>query len=167
MSNEVWVVCSVGSRWYHFLSQVIMRVEGTTFSHVSLLIRHNGIETVYEAVHPKSQKILFADWLKERKMTFAYQLPTPRSMNEAVKIVEKEIGIRYSFTQLAFILVGKIVRPVDDIKLNNRRGLVCTELVGRFLNKVYGSKFDKSYDSLGLVDIKTEASKLSMKGDAT
>jgi hypothetical protein len=163
---EVFIIFSRRKR-FNPLGWAIMKAQNLPYSHVCLLVKTEHAGLIYESVWPNARVIDTVSWLKINNPWEYIKLPTPLEPAKVDKclssIIENSRG--YSFAQLFLNAIGLINSQLNKwagtVILNHERYLICTELVGRFLEETYNYNFGEHTDSLDLHDIHKAADKIA------
>ena len=148
------------------LGKLIMKIEGTRYSHASVMTKLEGEFFIYEAVWPMPRQIRYIDWIKTNEIIEEYTLPPVKSEVTSVAYLHKLIDDAqgYSIAQLFLNAIGLINKNLNKwagtVILNHEKYLVCTELVGRFLEDSYNYDFHEHEDSIDLLDVATAVRKI-------
>lgn len=139
--------------WKQPGSKLIRYVDKTPGSHCSIgLITHTG-EKVYESVWPRSKRSTKAEWLEHNIIIKKYEFEIPPEIRfDVYSWLEKSVGIKYSIPQL-FLILADLIKPANYRDLNGHSQLICSELVGVFLNKFLAAKLDETVDTIGVLDV--------------
>lgn len=145
------IILAKNTLWYGFFDDLLVWAEQTDFSHVAIEI--DGY--IYESVFPKSKKIKKSEWLKKYAVIREYSYNIPEEMVQYYKsyIEQQLLGKPYSKLQILAIGLGMLSFAFDKFiskkSLNNHSYLICTELVGRVLMRMYQIMIE-DIDTLGL-----------------
>jgi hypothetical protein len=144
-------------------SAVVRWVQGTDFSHVSILVTSEDGQFIYESVWPKSRKIEFKEWAKHYIITKIVTLPTPPHPPYAEYKLNELLWKPYSIAQLVAIFFTNAFKLFYKPDINGSMKLVCSEYVARFLETVYSVEIpdDDYVDLIKIDEIVTELSKRS------
>lgn len=162
----VWILEATSRKKFNPLARLIMRMQKTNFSHLAIIFFYdNGQSTIYHATWPKPTKCSFEEFFSKYYIQDAYKLQTPinQSYTQLIGMLETLIDDKsfYSIQQLVFIYLqiqfSKLKTVFNMAILNHERGLICSELVARFLHAGWGLMFKSNYDSIDLLDASVKA----------
>ena len=145
------ILLSKNTKWYGFFDDLLIIVERIDFSHVALEI--DGY--VYESVWPMSRRIKKEEWLKKYQIIREYDSNMPYNLENAyINYIEESLLDKpYSAMQIIVIGLGMINKSIDVFfrkkELNNKKYLICTELVCRVLSKMYSVSIE-DVETMGL-----------------
>ena len=163
---QFWVLESTSRKRFNPLARFIMWKQKTSFSHLAVALFYDtGEGTVYHATWPKPVKCTFEEFFAKYYIQSAYKLKDPTSASYIDLIGMLEVLIEknqyYSLAQLLFIYLqiecSKLKTVFKMAILNHERGLICSELLARFLHKGWGLGFKSNYDSIDLLDASEKA----------
>ncbi len=153
-------------RWWAFLSPIIMKVQGTDFSHCAIAITDPNFATVFHSEWPKGYCVGAIEFSKTYKIKHHYSFSVSDKM--AVNMMHwlaNQVRKPYSITQLLLILIYKyasFLRPMlAKVIVNGDAGDICSEYVSSFLVKFFGVDFYKEDDLLDLNDVHSMVKRLN------
>lgn len=143
----------------------IEKVEGVDFNHVAIQLE-DGF--VYEAIWPKSRKVMVYKWKRKFKLINTYEVDVTESQYEKIeKIIKKQVGVSYSLWQCTMIYVAQSVsllqEKIESTNWNGWKALICSEFVARPFVDVLGYKFDQGLDSVGMDEIEQMIKSISTR----
>lgn len=148
-------------------SKILQWAEKIPFSHVSIAIEIDTCrKEVYESVWPKSRMIDFKEWLTHYEVVEQYEFPIEDfGQLYAMKFfLKSKLRKWYSLGQILIMGIGFLSTPLNkwlsSKRWNGSRALVCTELVGDFMQKFYGATFPETTDTISLSETKAEVLKV-------
>lgn len=150
-----------------FGSKFIMWVEGSDYSHCATEIQMDpdAEPFVYEAVYPKSRRLLKSAWLQHAQPVHSipFLVTNEAKKEEIINILHDNLDKGYSVAQLIVISIGMffktIQKAVDKIILNSNRYLICSEYQSLAL-RAMGAQFEEPSDSVDLTECYDAAMKL-------
>jgi hypothetical protein len=155
---EILVHCAKKKGHFTIGSKIIMAADGTDFSHVALELLGFGGSLVMESVYPESRIITGSRWREDYEIvrSFRFEFKEKFSNELFVWCIDK-CGIPYSVGSLFRIWLSILARAFSldfkDSKTDGYKTLICTELVGGFLESFKGVEFKNPNDRLTLSDI--------------
>lgn len=163
MIYEFYLVFLQNKNRFNPLAWLIRRAENTKYNHVEIMVQARldsghlaGRAICWGAVHPYSRKIEYVRLFEKYDLVKTEPIAINVDQSEAVRVLNSLIGRKYSFLQLIVLFFkvafNALARPMSKVKLNLDNYLICTELVGIFLEKCAGKKFD-SVEALTLKDL--------------
>lgn len=145
----------------YIFADVLEIAENIDWSHVEVVrvVNNEWSEaTTYGSIFPKSRSMPLAKMLEYYEMKFAIPLVVRVSDDEARIILIDLMGKRYSLAQIVFaglrILTGFSVSWLNTAKPNLSKFLICTELVGIFMQEACQYRFETSPELLTLKETK-------------
>lgn len=156
----VYVHCSKKKGRYQFGSKLIQFVEKLPFSHFAIEF-HLDSFLILEAVSPKSRQICGMEWRKSYEVVRSFRMNIPDVKKEDVlHFIKNHTGKPYAFYMLIWLGIALIDKSIDRAigsnRWDGRKKLICSELVGRFLNDFLAIEFEKNLDTLGLKEVYRE-----------
>jgi len=141
----------------YFFARIIEWVDKTNYSHCEIVkvVDDNWGEAIsYGSVFPKSRKIKLSVFKKKYELKKA--IPLVVKTEHAESVLEVLLGKPYSVAQIILaglkILTKGYFKSLSRVKLNLSKSLICTELVGIFMQEACGLRFDISPEVLSLND---------------
>ena len=139
----------------------------TDWNHVEILEREDYEQMTdslcYGAVNPCSRVTTFSKLLDNYYFEKAIELNLNVSAIDANTILNKLIGKPYSIVQILFISIrlffGRLLNFLPYVKLNLTKYLICTELVGIFMQEACGYRFATSPEMLTINEVEEIAIK--------
>lgn len=128
------------------------------YSHTAVEFEGNLVHIVFESVAPVSRVITAERWSEHYLPLETYEFDLePRLVQPAFEWVFSMTDKKYSRLQCLIAGVADIFKPLrkwaGSETPNGSKYLICAEAVARFAQKFFGIKFDRSLDTIGLVDL--------------
>lgn len=143
---------------YNLLAWLIRKAQKTEYNHVEILVKHemSAFGTCFGAVYPKSRKTNIVKLKQKYEIIKERPIEIKIDQYAALQILNLLCGRRYSFLQLIVLLFkisfNFLTIPASKVKLNLDARLICTELVGIFLERAKEFSFP-SAEALTLKDL--------------
>ena len=163
-----WVIESTSKKKFNPLARYIMHKQKTNFSHMAILITNGENKTqVYHATWPLAESLSYEEFISKYEIKNIYALTPPlyKEWNQLIELLHNLVKQKsyYSITQLILIYLkikfSLLNTALKMAILNHEKGLICSELIARFLNYGWEIQFSISYDSLDLIET-SKAAKL-------
>lgn len=159
MIYEFYILFLKNNSRYNIFAWLIRKAQGTEYNHVEIMVRAVGSNlgsVSYGAVYPVSRKCKYSEVFNHYSLVKTRPVKISIDQYEAIKVLNDLCGRKYSFLQI-IVLLFKIsfhllTSPMSKVKLNLDKYLICTELVGIFLEKSKGFQFD-SDEALTLTEL--------------
>lgn len=153
-------------RWWAFLSPLIMKVQGTDYSHCAIAITDPNFATVFHSEWPVGYCIDGKRFSKTYKIKHHYSfLVSDKQAVNMMHWLANQVRKPYSIAQLVLILIYKyfpFTRPVlSKSIINGDSKDICTEFVSSFLVKFFGVDFKKEDDLIDLNDVHSMVKELN------
>lgn len=155
---NILVHCSKKKGKVVFGSRLIMWADGINFSHVAVEVVGYGSSIVMESVYPESRILTGTTWRDDYEIvrSFSFEFEDSKSNDIFIWCIDK-CGIPYSVGSLFSIWLSIMARSLSfefkDKKTDGYKTLICTELVGGFLETFMGIEFNRENDRLTLSDV--------------
>lgn len=144
-------------RWWAFLTPLIMKVQGTDFSHCAIAITDPNFATVFHSEWPKGYCVDGKEFSKTYKIKHHYSfLVSDKMAVNMMHWLANQVRKPFSVSQLFLILIYKKIpftRSFLGKNINGDAGDICSEYVSSFLVKFFGIDFEKPDDLLDLNDV--------------
>jgi hypothetical protein len=146
---------------FYIFADILEIAEGNEWSHVEVVkvVDRNWDEAIsYGSVFPKSRSVKFRE-LQQHYVLYGL-IPLVHKIPEAGcdHLLESLTGKIYSFGQIVLIalriLTGFSVMWLNKAKPNLSKNLICTELVGIFMQEACQYRFEISPEMLSLNETK-------------
>lgn len=144
--------------WKQLGASLIRWADKSKHSHVAISLDTGDSLRVYEAVWPESHVLPFEEWQKSYKAGDIYYFAVPKGLElltiDTLRYLTKR---RYSISQLILIALtnafGFLDRLLNKAVVNHEKGLICTELVTLYLERIGYLKIKESHDKVGVRDL--------------
>jgi hypothetical protein len=151
-------------RWWPF-SRILELAEGIDWSHVEIVVvRDDNWRTAvtFGSVFPRSRAKHLVEMQKHYNLVFTVPLVVKKDPKEALMDLAHLTDSKfYSFGQIFIIALRILTRfklPwLNGVKLNLSRFMICTELVGLFMQDVCNYELPCSAEMLTLTETKEAA----------
>lgn len=148
-------------RPYYIFADILEFAEKLDWSHVEIVRVVNdkwSEATTFGSIFPKSRSMPLSEMLEHYEMKFVIPLLVKVEIPKADKILVELMNKRYSLAQIVFaglrILTGFSVSWLNTTKPNLSKFLICTELVGIFMQEACQYRFETSPELLTLRETK-------------
>ena len=154
---------------HNLFARSIQLVMNKNWNHVEIVVCEpyqlpiNNDALSFGAIAPKSRKAKMSEVSEHYFFEKAIQLHTTVSDDAAMAILEHLLNKNYSFSQILLIsmkiLCGGLISWLPYVKLNLEKYLICTELVGVFMQEACSIRFEASPEMLTINDVEELAMK--------
>ena len=152
--GKLYIGFSKSTKKLPIFSWLIRLIESTPYSHTYVKLELHGKSYIFEAVGNDCRLILESEWEKKAQVVEEVALPvTVDILAKTEKFIAVNTGKPYGILQLIGVILGKWLNLKYNITSRGRSALICSELVGRFLEEVMGFKLEKEPDLLTPLDI--------------
>lgn len=146
---------------HNIFARAIQLVMNNEANHVEILEWPDGTPlneaTSFGAVSPKSRAIKFKDLCGHYYIERWIELETDISPASCHLILQSLTGKYYSPAQILVIMMklvfGKLLSFLPYVKLNLTKYLICTELVGVFMQEACSYRFEQSCEALTINEV--------------
>lgn len=145
--------------WLHKPGGALIKfVEGSSAGHFAVLLETDYSKKVYEAVSPKARVLPFDEWSHKYQIKDSVSFDVPEDkLFDVVYWLESQVGVRYGYLQLPFILLCSLSPFLDktfnETYLNHKKAIICTELGSRLIEKFLVYEIKESHDKIGIKDM--------------
>jgi len=149
------------------VNYLIRMVDRSMAGHFAICLETDFSKTVFEAVAPKSRKIVpYDEWLNlyDPVKTLEIEVPDNKSL-AVIEWLEGMVGVRYGYLQVLIIGLSAFLRPfgliLNGININYKRAIICTELGSRFIENFLEYRLKETHDEIGVKDMEIITDELS------
>lgn len=138
-------------RSFNLLSWLIMKTQGTNYSHVA--IRAGGY--VYESHWPFSRKVALDAFKQDNIIVLSKMISFDKNDGTRIKkFLESQLGRIYSVSQI-FAILFEVLKLPFKLKYadNNHTRLVCTEMIYLFYQEFMSGEYNHDSDMVDLIEI--------------
>ena len=143
---------------YYIFARIIEWAQSTPYSHCEIIevIDDDWASAVtFGSVFPKSRELPLSEMKKHYDLL--YIIPLMNCSEYSPQILKALMNKNYSFGQILLvginILTKGLLSCLPYVKLNLSKYLICTELVGVFMQESCNYRFDKSPEMLHGFDV--------------
>jgi len=153
------IVTVKNTAWYAIGGWLIRKIEGTETSHCAIIVYTDNGPFVYESVFPKAKKTPLEDWGKHYKIInrWNYFLDQPHA-GSALSWLNRHLTW-YALFQLPLIGLSIVSRAFAlfsrkiNLQIDGNKFHVCSEYVGRWMQKFLDAKFSDPEDFISVKDV--------------
>jgi hypothetical protein len=152
------VVCAYSTSKMNWLSRLIMRVQGSTFSHVAIECTEafTNKRTYFHSKWPVGHSLNEAEWNHTYKITARYELPDGDAKQQLFWLADR-VRVPYALLQLIYIWIYRACTDLRPLMIrhliNGNSAMICAEFVYSFLSTFHGAHTYKTDDLVDLEDI--------------
>jgi hypothetical protein len=158
---KVGFVFAENIRWWAILSPVIMRVQGTDFSHCAIAVTDENYATIFHSEWPVGYCVDMKEWSKTYKIKHHFMFTVDdKTAVYMMHWLANQVRKPYSIAQLFLILMNKYLPRYCTQWTNGDYMDICSEFSASFMEKFFNVDIKKPDDLIDLNDVFSAAKQL-------